>query len=93
MEKAGVTKMSTSRKREASAARLATQLAQTQAVTVTPICIASLPKTRSLLAGSLRAAEKQYVARICKDRDDRYFRKFLRSFRPIPYKYASLNPC
>jgi hypothetical protein len=88
VQKTGAGGVSDPKKREASATHLAARLARTQTTIAAPLRVASLPKTRTYLAGSLRDAEKAYVARIRQGRDDVYFRETLRSFRPVPYEYV-----
>jgi hypothetical protein len=84
------TKATSAKKREASAARLEARLARMQTAIAAGLSVGVLPTTRLNLSGSLREAEKDEATRLCDD--PAYQREALRSFRPVPYKYACSSP-
>lgn len=66
--------------------RLEEKLAQRMVTINTPVHISALAKTRSGLAGSTKANQKEYADRL--NRDPAYFSQILRTLLPVPYKYV-----
>jgi hypothetical protein len=74
-----------SKKREASAARLADRLAHTKSTVVMPFNVSSIPKNRSGFTASRRKADKAEVIRL--RNDVKYLRETVMSLQPVPYRY------